>query len=107
MKSSACWLAALSLLLLCVAPAAHAGEGKKHDGPKTIQGCLAAGEGENWYVLTKKKDDGRTKEIKVQGDDSFAAHVGHEVKLMGSYVEVDGDKHFHATAMEHVAATCG
>jgi ribosome maturation factor RimP len=106
MKNAACWVA-LSVLLLCLAPAANAGEGRKHDGEKTIQGCLAAGEGENWYVLTKKKDDGTTKEIKVQGNDSFAAHVGHEVKLTGSYVEGDGGKHFAATAMQHVAATCG
>ena len=102
------WLiCALSVVFVAFAPTAQAGgEGKeKKEGPQTIQGCLSDGEGEGWYVLTKKKGD-ETKEIQVKGNDSFEAHVGHEVKLTGTWEEAEGEKHFNATAMEHVAASC-
>ncbi|HVS03719.1 MAG TPA: hypothetical protein VMT16_13195 [Thermoanaerobaculia bacterium] len=105
MKKILSLTAALSLALLVFAPAAQAGDEGKKEGVKTMQGCLGAGEADDGYTLTKKKGD-ETKVIQVKGDDSFAAHVGHEVKLTGTWEKNEDGKTFHATAMEHVAATC-
>jgi hypothetical protein len=109
MKKSVWLIVASCLLLVAVASIAQAGEKsdkEKMEGEKTIQGCLSDGPADGWYVLTKKKDEG-TKEIRVEGDDSFEAHIGHEVKLTGEWKKgEDGSKHFHAGGMEHVSTDC-
>lgn len=111
MKKLGFLICALPLLIAAAAPAAYAGEkGEKKKGDKhhkgTIQGCLSDGASDGWYVLTKQKQD-KTKEIQVEGDASFDAHIGHEVKLTGKWKKGDDDsKYFKATDMEHIAATC-
>jgi hypothetical protein len=106
MKRIASALTAATLLLAFLPAGAHAGD-KGHEGePTTIRGCLADGEADGWYVLTVKKDDG-SKQVTVAGDESFEGHIGHEVELTGTWVkDEEGDKHFAATAMQHIAATC-
>lgn len=104
-------LASLTLVLAAVAflaPAVEAGEGhegEKMKGEKTIQGCLADGDMDGWYVLTVIKED-KNKAVKVEGDDSFEAHIGHEVELTGTWVKEGDSKHFAAAGMKHLAATC-
>jgi hypothetical protein len=105
MKQMGTLAAALALVILALAAPVRAGDGEQADGPTTIRGCLADGAADGWYVLTKKKGD-ETKEIQVEGDDSFEAHVGHEVELTGTWEEGESGKYFAATAMKHIAATC-
>lgn len=102
-------------LLASLAPAASAAS--PDDDETTLTGCLAAGDEPGEYVLTDEETD---EEIDVEGPDSLAAHVGHRVKLTGSWVEDDdeGDEeeegyeeedgsYFHATAVEHISDHCG
>lgn len=107
MKKLTLTASATLLLLLTVTPMALAGEHEGDmKGEKTIQGCLSDGPADGWYVLAVPKDDG-TKDVSVEGDDSFEAHIGHEVKLTGEWMtKDDGTKYFHASGMEHVSTNC-
>lgn len=105
MKKLAIPMGVLGALLIAGSPLAAAGD-KEHRDKGEMKGCLSAGAGEGAYVLTKKKKD-RTKEVAVMGGADMAAHVGHIVKLTGEWhKDDDGAKTFHATGMEHVAASC-
>ena len=110
MRKSTLLTIASFLLLVAVAPLAlageHEGEKEKMEGEKTLQGCLSDGPADGWYVLAVPKDDG-TKEVSVEGDDSFEGHLGHEVKLTGKWVKKDdGKKYFQASGMEHISTNC-
>jgi hypothetical protein len=107
MKRASWLVGGLSLGLLVLTPAAQADhKGDESSGEaKTIQGCLGDGPADGWYVLTVKKGEEK-EQVKVRGNASFEGHIGHEVKLTGSWVE-EGGKHFNATAMQHVAGSCG
>lgn len=83
---------------------------------KTITGCLSGPNAEGAYTLSTKNQ----KQVGVsssQGVD-LKEHVGHEVKLTGSWMksgaamgtkEKAGEKaeqHFEATKVEHIASSC-
>ena len=107
MKKLTMLICGVALVTLGLTPV-YAGEksGEKKEGAKAMEGCLADGASDGWYVLTKKKDDGTTKDVKVQGDDSFEAHIGHQVELTGEWKGEGDEKYFHATGMKHLAASC-
>ena len=106
MRTTRSLIASLALVLLFAAGAALTGAtGAAAADATTLQGCLADGPADGWYVLQVKSGE-KTEEVRVEGNASFEAHLGHEVKLTGTWVETDGRKHFRATAMQHIAATC-
>jgi hypothetical protein len=106
MKRIAWWTCTVITLIAAAALAAPAvANDEKMEGPHELQGCLADGPADGWYVLTVQKDDA-AKEVRVQGDASFEDHVGHQVEVTGTWEEDDGGKYLAATALEHVAATC-
>ena len=74
----------------------------------TLTGCLSAGEMEGYFVLTDAETEEATQVEAAEGV-SICDHVGHTVKLTGSWAEEEeGEegRHFHATKVEHVAASC-
>jgi hypothetical protein len=68
--------------------AAQASEPKRHSAKTGITsqltGCLSEPNGEGGYVLT----NGRHKKgVEVSGRNELKKHVGHKVKLMGTWVD--------------------
>ena len=110
---------------LAVAPtlAAAGGETKTKDKDKTtttLTGCLSQAADAGAYRLKTK-----AKEVDVRGLDHLKDHVGHEVKLTGTWMDnapktgaaetreketartgTEENRHFMVTKIEHVAATC-
>jgi hypothetical protein len=102
----------------------HAHKGKMAGGSGTLAGCLSGPNDEGAYVLTNAKG----KKIEVGGSDDLKAHVGHQVKLTGTWAKSGADigenekkeaaeknekgekmeheRHFKVTKIEHVAPTC-
>jgi hypothetical protein len=93
-------------------------------GGSTITGCLSGPNSEGVYTI---KHHGR--EVEVGGLDDLSKHVGHEVKLHGSYVksgsdigekeeagkeeagkkegkEEKGERHFKVSSIDHISDTC-
>ncbi len=87
----------------------------------TVTGCLSGPNDEGAYVLT----NGRYKKgLEVGGNDELKGHVGHEVKLTGTWAsasdigEKEGkseakgekseakEKHFKVSKIEHISDTC-
>ena len=76
---------------------AAAGEAKTSQ----LTGCLAKDASGNGYTLT----NGRYKKgVAVTSSQDISAHVGHEVRLMGTW-EKPGTA-FTATDLKHIADTC-
>lgn len=98
----------------------------KKSGKKgnTLTGCLSGPNDEGAYLLKRK---GSSKEIEVGGSDELSKHVGHEVKLHGSWAksgeeigEKEGsekneasegkkgemERHFKVASIDHIADTC-
>jgi hypothetical protein len=96
--------------------------GKK--GETTLTGCLSGPNAEGNYELQHG-----AKKVEVSSSEDLKAHVGHTVKLHGSYVkaaamekgeagekgeaaekggmkEEKGERHFNATSIDHVSDTC-
>lgn len=95
----------------------------KKGGETTITGCLSGPNSEGAYVLKHGK-----KEVEVGGSDELSKHVGHEVKLHGTWAKSGeaigekegaekgeakegkkgeaGERHFQVTSIDHVSDTC-
>jgi hypothetical protein len=84
----------------------------------TLTGCLGGPNDEGAYALT---NDRYKKGVEVGGTEGvdLKAHVGHTVKLTGTWVTSGaaigetkektgekGEQHFKVTKMAHIAATC-
>jgi hypothetical protein len=92
----------------------------------TLTGCLKAMNSEGVYELTNSNQPG---EIEVGGTPALAKHVGHTVKLIGTWVkngaeigekaetdkqekeeagkeEKENERHFKVSAVEHIAVGC-
>ena len=98
---------------------AAAGEmsGKEH----TVTGCLSGPNGEGLYTLT----NGHYKKgLEVGGNDELKNHVGHEVKLTGTWASESDlgaketktetkesksekkEKHMKVSKIDHISETC-
>jgi Ni/Co efflux regulator RcnB len=78
-----------------------------------LTGCLAKNAEGNGYVLT----NGRYKKgVDVKSSEDMSAHVGHEVKLMGTWEKPPASaqkagttsepRTFNATSLKHISDTC-
>ena len=91
---------------------------KKGTGEATIMGCLSGSNDEGAYVLTHGK-----RKVEVGGNDDLSKHVGHEVKLHGTWATSSeiGEKeaseggakhsekahrHFKVASIDHISETC-
>ena len=95
----------------------------KNSGGSTITGCLGGPNSEGVYTLKTAKH-----EVEVGGTDELSKHVGHEVKLHGSWAksgtaigekeeasatgenkegkEEKGERHFKVSSIEMVSEKC-
>jgi hypothetical protein len=90
----------------------------------TLTGCLNGPNAENAYVLTTAKNK-KGVEVGMPGSDELSKHVGHKVKLTGTWAksgeqigenekmeksagekEEHGEKHFQVTKIDHLADSC-
>lgn len=90
----------------------------------TLTGCLSGPNDEGAYLLKRK---GSSKEIEVGGSDELSKHVGHEVRLHGSWAKSGADigekeesekneasegnkgekeRHFKVASIDHISDTC-
>lgn len=87
----------------------------------TLTGCLSGPNDEGAYVL-----EHGSKKVEVGGNDELSKHVGHTVKLHGTWStgsaigekessekseakegkEEKGERHFKVTSIDHVSDTC-
>ena len=96
---------------------------KKGGGEKTITGCLSGPNPEGAYELQRG-----SKKVEVGGSDDLSKHVGHTVRLHGTWAasgseigekegasekgeakggkEEKGERHFQVTAIDHISETC-
>ena len=91
---------------------------KKGMGQGTIMGCLSGPNDEGAYVLTHGK-----RKIEVGGNEDLSKHVGHEVKLHGTWATASeigekeaseggamhsekAHKHFKVASIDHISDTC-
>jgi hypothetical protein len=75
------------------------GAAKAHAKGNTVTGCVGGSAGS--YTLT----NGRYKNgVAVSGSDDLAPHIGHTVKLTGSWSE--DKKTFNETKVDMVSASC-
>jgi hypothetical protein len=100
-------VAILALLALALAPLAAtlgiSDETKPTGQVETMEGCLGKG-GEGTWLLT---DAAGAAHVVVSDKVQLADHDGHKVKVTGEWMGDDDARHFHVTALEHVAASCG
>lgn len=88
----------------------------------TLTGCLNGPNAENAYILTNRQHK-RGVEVGMRASDELSKHVGHKVRLSGSWVgsgaEIGekeqggegeererGERHFQVTKIEHLAESC-
>ena len=83
----------------------------------TLTGCLGGPNGQGVYTLTNDKHKKGVEVSSAEGID-LKPHVGHEVKLTGTWAKSGaaiaekekgnekGERHFKATNVAHVADTC-
>jgi len=91
---------------------------KKGAGGGTLTGCLSGPNQEGAYELKSG-----SKEVEVGGLDDLSKHVGHKVRLHGSWTkssseigekesaeskekEEKGERHFKVASIDHIADTC-
>jgi hypothetical protein len=100
---------------------------KKGGGGATLTGCLSGPNSEGVYELKSGK-----RTVEVGGLDELSKHVGHEVKLHGSWAksgseigekeneaaeknegkegkegkEEKGERHFKVASIDHISETC-
>jgi hypothetical protein len=95
-------------------------------GATTITGCLHGANPEGVYELTNSNQKG---DIEVGGSPTLAKHVGHTVKLTGTWVksgaeidekaetakqekeetgkeEKENERHFKVSSVQHISAGC-
>jgi hypothetical protein len=87
-------------------------------GSATLTGCLSGPNDEGVYELKSSK-----KEVEVGGLDDLSKHVGHKVRLHGSWTkngsdigekesseskgkEEKGERHFKVASIDHISDTC-
>src|SRR5438270_6435440 len=90
-------------------------------GGAVLSGCLSGPNDEGAYVLKSGK-----RQVEVGGNDELSKHVGHTVKLHGSWAksgaeigekenaaaekkegkEEKGERHFKVASIDHVSETC-
>jgi hypothetical protein len=92
----------------------------KTAGEHQVTGCLAGPNDEGVYTLTNGQ---YTKGLEVGGNDELKNHVGHKVKLMGTWASAadigekepaagekkeneKAEKHLKVSSITHVADTC-
>lgn len=118
---------ALTIVCLLVAVSFAVADGAPKDksasSGKTITGCLSGPNAEGAYVLKTAKGS-----VEVGGNDQLKEHVGHEVKLTGSYAKSgaaigedesaekkesaknegkeENERHFKVSKIDHVSDTC-
>jgi hypothetical protein len=124
-------LLTFTAMVLAQAASTESGEHAKHKaagGNGTLTGCLSGPNEEGAYVLTNAKG----RKVEVGGSDDLKAHVGHEVKLTGTWEKSgaaigeneknekheSGEKgekgekgegahrHFKVSKIDHVSDTC-
>jgi hypothetical protein len=91
---------------------AKTSEGQAAKKESQLTGCLAKNAEGNGYVLT----NGHYKKgVEVKSSEDISAHVGHEVRLMGTWEKPAegnvGTKNepmhvFNATSLKHISDTC-
>ena len=102
---------------------------KKGGGETTLTGCLSGPNSEGAYELQRG-----SKKVEVGGNDELSKHVGHTVRLHGSWAksgsevgekeeasekgeakggaeakggkEEKGERHFKVTAIDHISESC-
>ncbi|MGC2742612.1 MAG: hypothetical protein WA672_05445 [Candidatus Angelobacter sp.] len=91
---------------------------KKGAGGAALTGCLSGPNDEGVYELKSGK-----KEVEVGGLDDLSKHVGHKVRLHGSWTkngtdigekessenkgkEEKGERHFKVATIDHISDTC-
>jgi hypothetical protein len=94
---------------------------KKGGGGSMLTGCLSGPNSEGAYELKSGK-----KEVEVGGLDDLSKHVGHKVRLHGSWAksgseigekenagseakeskEEKGERHFKVASIDHLSDTC-
>ena len=117
-------LFAFTLVSVAQTGGSSGGEAKKSEkkgGGSTLTGCLSGPNSEGVYDLKSGK-----KSVEVGGNDELSKHVGHKVKLHGSWAksgseigekeaagtekkegkEEKGERHFKVTSIDHMAETC-
>lgn len=114
-----------SILFLAFAPGlAHAkgaeGTAEAKQKATTLTGCLSTSDQEGGYTLKTKNRD-----IEIRGSEQLRDHVGHEVKLTGTWMEgrahtgqapadskeaartdKPAGRHFMVDNIQHIAETC-
>jgi hypothetical protein len=96
----------------------------KKGGAGTLTGCLSGPNDEGVYVLTHGK-----RKVEVGGNDELSKHVGHTVKLHGTWAkgsdigekeaseaseksekgeakEEQHERHFKVASIDHISDTC-
>lgn len=90
----------------------------------TLTGCLNGPNAENAYVLTTARNK-KGVEVGMPGSDELSKHVGHKVKLTGTWAKSGeqvgenekmeskageksehAEKHFQVTKIDHLADSC-
>ena len=112
---------AIALLSLAILPALALAADTPSSGASssakstTLTGCLSGPNPDGAYVLKTG-----SKQVEVGGTTELKSHVGHEVKLTGTWAKSASDigekepagttekheKHFKVASIQHVAETC-
>lgn len=110
------FLVVLVLSLALVATAA-ARPGDDKSGTKTMVGCLSGPNAEGQFTLQA----GKGKEFQISSSQDLKPHVGHKVKVTGTWEKAEasadasstekkehqhGGKHLKVSNIEHMADTC-
>ncbi len=115
-------LCCVVLLFFAVSGVAQGKKGhssKAAGGEHQVTGCLAGPNDEGVYTLTNGK---YTKGLEVGGNDELKSHVGHQVKLTGTWASAadigekepagekkeneKAEKHLKVSSIKHVSDTC-
>lgn len=93
-------------------------KGAKKAGETTLTGCLSGPDAEGNYELQHG-----SKKVDVSGSDELKQHVGHTVKLHGTWAKASeagekegaekgeaksekGERHFQVSSLEQISETC-
>lgn len=118
-------LTTLALTLLCSIVTAAQSQTAKDASQTTVTGCLSGPNDEGAYVLTQSKGHA----IEVGGNDQLKEHVGHTVRLTGSWAKSGSEigenesaeknekaegsehrgvaeRHFKVTDIHHISDSC-
>ena len=118
-------IAVFALALLSAAQTGGYDHGRKKSenaGGSTLTGCLSGPNSEGAYTLKSKK-----REVEVGGLDDLSKHVGHEVRLHGTWTkhaaeigekeeagakggkeskEEKHERHFKVSSIDHISDKC-